>query len=103
MRQAGLRAFGPALSIGSSICDSAMTPTPRPFPWRRAMAVGFGRLGLSSAQFWALTPRELAAAIEGVYGATATPMDRGMLDRMMSRFPDGSGEDRPVLDSRGGQ
>ncbi len=29
------------------------------------MAFGFGRLRLSSRDFWAMTPRELAAAVEG--------------------------------------
>ncbi len=41
-----------------------------PFPWRQAMAFGFGRLRLSSAAFWAMTPRELAAAAEGAAGAS---------------------------------
>ena len=65
-----------------------MTPTVQPFPWRRAMAVGFGRLGLSSPAFWALTPRELAAAIEGLFGPAAAPIDRPALDRLIARFPD---------------
>ena len=36
----------------------------QPFPWQEAMRVGFGVLRLSPAAFWAMTPRELAAAIE---------------------------------------
>ena len=58
------------------------------FPWRDLMALGFGRLRLSSADFWAMTPRELSAAIEGVFGAGGAPPDRAMLDELMSRFPD---------------
>ncbi len=58
------------------------------FPWRELMALGFGRLRLGSAAFWAMTPRELAAAIEGLTGVRATPPDRAMLDALMRRFPD---------------
>ncbi|MCX5519482.1 phage tail assembly chaperone [Kaistia defluvii] len=68
-----------------------MLPTaqgPAPFPWREAMAIGFGLLRLSSREFWALTPRELAAAIEGLTGRTHAPMDRAGLDDLMRRFPD---------------
>lgn len=53
------------------------------------MRAGLGLLGLSPAHFWSMTPRELALAIEGRLGcATATPLARGELDRLMSRFPD---------------
>ena len=52
------------------------------------MAFGFGRLKLSSAKFWAMTPRELAAAIEGLAGSTGAPLDRAALDRLMTRYPD---------------
>jgi uncharacterized phage protein (TIGR02216 family) len=66
------------------------TDAPRPFPWRQAMALGFGRLGLSSAEFWALTPRELAAAMEGLFGAGLAPLERRTLEDLMTRYPDGS-------------
>jgi len=52
------------------------------------MAFGLGRLGLSSRDFWAMTPRELAAAIEGKLGRPATPLDRAALDGLIARFPD---------------
>jgi uncharacterized phage protein (TIGR02216 family) len=55
------------------------------------MALGIGRLGLSSAAFWALTPRELAAAIEGLGGERGAPLDRAALDRLIARFPDTTG------------
>ncbi len=58
------------------------------FPWRELMAVGFGRLRLDSAAFWAMTPRELAAAIEGLGGVRPAAPDRAMLDALMRRFPD---------------
>ncbi len=59
-----------------------------PFPWRQAMALGFGRLRLSSAAFWAMTPRELAAAAEGAAGRFAAPLDRATLDQLIARYPD---------------
>ncbi len=52
------------------------------------MALGFGRLGLSSAAFWAMTPRELIAATSGFGVARVAPPDRAMLDALMKRFPD---------------
>lgn len=61
---------------------------PPPFPWRRAMAVGFGRLGLSAEEFWRMTPRELAAALEGIFGEGGVPLDRTALGRLIERFPD---------------
>ncbi|MBZ9935002.1 phage tail assembly chaperone [Mesorhizobium sp. BR1-1-16] len=60
----------------------------RPFPWRDAMAIGFGVLKLSSHDFWALTPRELAAAIEGLGGGAAQPLDRAAFDALARRYPD---------------
>lgn len=52
------------------------------------MAIGFGVLKLSSREFWALTPRELAAAIEGLTGRAQAPMDRAAFDDLARRFPD---------------
>jgi uncharacterized phage protein (TIGR02216 family) len=57
-----------------------------PFPWREAMAFGFGVLRLSPQAFWNMTPRELAAAIEAVQGPAPAPMDRGVLTELMQRF-----------------
>lgn len=59
-----------------------------PFPWRAAMAFGFGTLRLSVRDFWAMTPRELAAAIEGVSGRRTAPMDRATFEALAARFPD---------------
>ncbi len=61
------------------------------FPWRQAMAFGFGRLRLGPSDFWAMTPRELAAAVEGVAGPTPPVLDRAALDALMERFPDEGG------------
>ncbi len=58
------------------------------FPWRAAMAFGLGQLRLSPRDFWAMTPRELAAAAEGVFGPRTEPLARGGLEALMARFPD---------------
>ena len=60
-----------------------------PFPWGDAMRLGFGVLKLSSKEFWGLTPRELAAAFEGVAGRRTRAPDRDALDKLMEKFPDG--------------
>ena len=59
-----------------------------PFPWERAMAIGFGVLRLSSNDFWRLTPREFAAALRALYGEPAAPIDRAALEALAARFPD---------------
>ena len=61
------------------------------FPWRQAMAFGFGRLRLSPRDFWAMTPRELAAAVEGMMGNAALPLDRAALAELIARYPDRQG------------
>jgi uncharacterized phage protein (TIGR02216 family) len=53
------------------------------------MAAGFGLLGLSPAAFWAMTPRELAAALRGRLGpGTPTPPSAHELADLMNRYPD---------------
>lgn len=58
-----------------------------PFPWAQAIGFGFGVLRLSPQQFWSMTPRELAGAIEAVTGS-APPLDRSSLAKLMERYPD---------------
>lgn len=60
----------------------------RAFPWDEAMRLGFGTMKLSSREFWGLTPRELAAAFEGLAGPRTAPPDRERLKTLMERFPD---------------
>ena len=54
------------------------------------MAAGLGLLRLPPPVFWAMTPRELAAAIRGAVGLAAAPgpIGRPALDRLMARYPD---------------
>jgi uncharacterized phage protein (TIGR02216 family) len=57
------------------------------------MAVGLGALGLTPLVFWAMTPRELDAALRGRFGVARTdPLRRADLGAMMQRFPDVSGQ-----------
>ena len=60
-----------------------------PFPWTAAMRFGLGVLRLSSREFWALTPRELAAAWAALMGEQSGPLARSELDGLMERYPDG--------------
>ena len=53
------------------------------FPWGSLMAMGLGRLRLSPREFWAATPREIAAAFPAKPG-----LSRGVLDALLRQFPD---------------
>lgn len=57
------------------------------------MAAGLGLLRLEPKAFWAMTPRELEAALRGLFGAPSGngPLMRGDLAELMGRFPDKSG------------
>jgi uncharacterized phage protein (TIGR02216 family) len=59
----------------------------RPFPWKQAIGFGLGVLRLSPEQFWRMTPRELAYAIEAVSGRGA-PLDRQTFENLMKSHPD---------------
>ncbi len=59
----------------------------QPFPWKQAIGFGLGVLRLAPDQFWRMTPRELAYAIETVTGRTA-PLDRESLVQLMKSYPD---------------
>ena len=61
----------------------------QPFPWKQAIGFGLGVLRLAPSQFWAMTPRELAYAIETVTGRDGAPLPREMLNQLIERFPDG--------------
>jgi uncharacterized phage protein (TIGR02216 family) len=54
------------------------------------MAAGLGTLGLAPRDFWAMTPRELDAALQGALGLVAMPpaMTRGDLAALMALYPD---------------
>ena len=53
------------------------------------MGFGLGVLGLSADAFWAMTLKELAAALTGRFGpAPAAPPSRADLAALIERFPD---------------
>lgn len=51
------------------------------------MAFGFAELGLSSADLWAMTPRELAAAA-GYGTGVGVRLELSGLQNLMARYPD---------------
>jgi uncharacterized phage protein (TIGR02216 family) len=59
----------------------------KPFPWKQAIGFGLGVLKLPPEQFWRMTPRELAYAIEAATGRAA-PLGRDGLTALMKRYPD---------------
>ena len=59
---------------------------PTPFDWAALMRAGLHDLALTPAQFWALTPAELAVKL-GLEGGPA-PLTRARLEELAARFPD---------------
>jgi len=73
--------------------------TPRvPFNWDAAMAFGLGVLKLAPCDFWAMTPRELDAALAGHYGRGRFRRgpSRSELDDLMAEYPDNDDSDEGV-------
>lgn len=54
------------------------------------MAIGLGVLGLTPLAFWALTPKELDAALRGKFGTGFAPqaLSQSDLQALMQQFPD---------------
>jgi uncharacterized phage protein (TIGR02216 family) len=52
------------------------------------MTVGLGLMRLSPAAFWAMTPREFAAAAAAFAPDREGPIGRERLAEMMGRYPD---------------
>ena len=54
------------------------------------MAVGLGVLGLAPAVFWAMSPKELEAALRGRTGSAPNeaPPSRAAFAALVDRFPD---------------
>ena len=68
--------------------------TPTQFAWNEAIGFGLGVLRLSPDDFWRMTPRELALAVEAVMGRAPAPLHRATLVDLMTRFPDGQRDHR---------
>ena len=54
------------------------------FPWEHFMELGLGVLRLSPKDFWAATPREIAAA----FGGPAPALARSSFEDLMKKYPD---------------
>lgn len=52
------------------------------------MELGLGRLGRSPREFWAMTPKELEAAVAGAIGFAPAPLSRAEFEGLIARFPD---------------
>lgn len=84
----------PAPAPHASKEDEPPQNAPWAFPWAAAMGAGLGLLRLPPEQFWRMTPRELALALEAISGAggLSRPVNRHMtrneLGALMARFPD---------------
>ena len=61
---------------------------PKPFPWDDVMQFGFAVLKLSSRDFWAMTPREIAFAMRAFAPSGNTPLSRSSFDDLLTNFPD---------------
>jgi uncharacterized phage protein (TIGR02216 family) len=59
-----------------------------PFPWDEAIGFGIGVLGLSSEDFWRLTPRELARALKA-RNPRGGALTRAAFAQLMEKYPDG--------------
>ncbi|MBO6554602.1 MAG: phage tail assembly chaperone [Roseitalea sp.] len=60
----------------------------RAFPWNDAIVFGLGIMRLAPQAFWAMTPRELAAAMSVAHGAGTLAPSRRTLEDLLSAFPD---------------
>jgi uncharacterized phage protein (TIGR02216 family) len=63
-------------------------PAPDAFPWERVMRLGLGVLRLSPDAFWRMTPRELSAAVGGLFPSRPGSLARTDFAKLMQRFPD---------------
>lgn len=65
-----------------------MSAAPAPFPWDDVLAAALGGLGWTPETLWRATPRELAAALAGRFGAGAGAPSRDALAALMAAYPD---------------
>jgi uncharacterized phage protein (TIGR02216 family) len=69
---------------------------PTRFDWPGLMQAGLFRLGLTPAEFWALTPAEFLILLG--HGAAARPLGRQQFEALAARFPD----QRPKAEAQDG-
>ncbi len=77
-----------------------MSADEKGFDWPALMRVAYQQMGLSPAEFWAMTPAEFLILLGPESGAA--PLRRDALEALLSRFPDSSNAaisaDRPSED-----
>lgn len=61
------------------------------FDWPGLMRLGFRGLGLTPAEFWALTPAELTLML-GQEGGGTPPLTRARLMELAAAYPDATGK-----------
>jgi len=64
--------------------------------WQGWFALGVLRFGLSPDAFWRLSVLEWRALCASLGPGAMSPPDRGVLETLMRRFPDGGDHDRHV-------
>ena len=64
--------------------------------WQNWFALGVLRFGLSPDAFWRLSVLEWRALCAALGPDAAPPPERGVLETLMRRFPDGVTDDRHV-------
>lgn len=64
--------------------------------WQGWFALGVVRLGLNPSAFWALSVLEWRALCSALGPDAASPPERGVLETLMRRFPDGENHDGHV-------
>jgi uncharacterized phage protein (TIGR02216 family) len=64
---------------------------PPAFPWHAVMHAGLCLLRLPARDFWAMTPREIQAALGGLRPRITVP-GRPRLEDLMRAFPDEAGD-----------
>jgi len=72
----------------SAAAPAGSRPDAAAFPWDEAMALCFGTFRLSPRDFWALTPRELAALVAPFARTRTAAPNRERLDQLLALYPD---------------
>ena len=67
---------------------NAATGEARRFPWDDVIALGLGLLRLSSRDFWAMTPMELAHVVRARSGRIVAAPERSAVETLRKLFPD---------------
>lgn len=68
-----------------------MTVNKNTLPWPELMRIGMGQLRMAPDQFWACTPKEFKAVLEGATGKSSEQtISRSILNDLIRQHPDNS-------------